>query len=117
MADSGRLRDPYAPLAFSPGVPETRLFPFAQWDRLHRLTLREEGAAALHHGDPQGHPRLRRAIAEYANLERGARAVGLPADPDEFAALVDTADLPRLASACVRVTLTDGAAEEVLQGS
>ena len=65
MADSGGLRDPYAPLAFSPGVPETRLFPFAQWDRLHRLTLREEGAAALHHGDPQGHPRLRRAISHW----------------------------------------------------
>lgn len=47
----------------------------------------------------------------------GARAVGLPTDPDELAPLVGAGDLPRLASACVRVTLTDGAAEEVRQGA
>nr|WP_313423865.1 PLP-dependent aminotransferase family protein [Brevundimonas diminuta] len=100
MADSGGLRDPYAPLAFSPGVPETRLFPFAQWDRLHRLTLREEGAAALHHGDPQGHPRLRRAIAGYVNLERGARA-----DPDQILILTSS---QQALSLCARVLADPG---------
>ena len=33
---------------------------------------------------------------------RGARAVGLPADPHELAQLVYTDDLPRLVAACVR---------------
>ncbi|MBF3290617.1 aminotransferase class I/II-fold pyridoxal phosphate-dependent enzyme, partial [Pseudomonas aeruginosa] len=32
------------------------------------------GARALTHGDPQGAEPLRQAIADYVNLERGARA-------------------------------------------
>lgn len=35
---------------------------------------KEVGAQSLFHGDPQGTEPLRRAIADYVNLERGARA-------------------------------------------
>ncbi|MCO2281409.1 PLP-dependent aminotransferase family protein [Pseudomonas aeruginosa] len=57
-----------------PGVPETRTFPLATWERLQRQVLKEYGARALTHGDPQGAEPLRQAIADYVNLERGARA-------------------------------------------
>ncbi|MFC5379297.1 endonuclease [Aquipuribacter nitratireducens] len=43
----------------------------------------------------------------------GARAVGLPDDADALAGLVSPDDLPRLAAACTRVTLDDGAADRV----
>ncbi|MCO2937030.1 PLP-dependent aminotransferase family protein [Pseudomonas aeruginosa] len=59
---------------FAPGVPETRTFPLATWERLQRQVLKEYGARALTHGDPQGAEPLRQAIADYVNLERGARA-------------------------------------------
>ncbi|MBZ4175426.1 aminotransferase class I/II-fold pyridoxal phosphate-dependent enzyme, partial [Escherichia fergusonii] len=35
---------------------------------------KENGVQTLLHGDPQGTEPLRRAIADYVNLERGARA-------------------------------------------
>lgn len=40
-------------------------------------------------------------------VRRGARAVGLPTDPDELAALVDGDDIARLTAALVRVDLDD----------
>lgn len=43
----------------------------------------------------------------------GAKAVGLPSTPAALGSLVDSEDLPRLAAACVRVTLTDAAAEAI----
>jgi len=43
----------------------------------------------------------------------GARAVGLPTDPDELAALVDPDDLARFSAALVRADLDDDVAEEV----
>lgn len=43
----------------------------------------------------------------------GAKAVGLPTTAKALGALVDPEDLPRLAAACVRVTLTDAAAEAI----
>ena len=55
-------------------MPETRTFPLATWERLQRQVLKEYGARALTHGDPQGAEPLRQAIADYVNLERGARA-------------------------------------------
>ncbi|MNF77155.1 HTH-type transcriptional regulatory protein GabR [compost metagenome] len=55
-------------------MPETRTFPLQTWERLQRQVLRELGPRALLHGDPQGAEPLRRAIADYVNLERGARA-------------------------------------------
>lgn len=40
-------------------------------------------------------------------VRRGARAVGLPTDPEELAALVDGDDVARLTAALVRVDLDD----------
>ena len=70
----GGVRDFLAPRPFAPGVPDTRAFPLATWERLQRQVLKEYGASALLHSPPQGMEPLRRAIADYVNLERGARA-------------------------------------------
>lgn len=74
MFSSGGLRDFVAPRAFAPGVPETRNFPLHTWERLQRLEIKEYGTQALLHSEPQGVESLRRAIADYVNLERGAHA-------------------------------------------
>lgn len=74
MFAGGGVRDFLAPRAFAPGVPETRSFPLATWERLERQVLKEYGTRALLHSPPQGMQALRRAIADYLNLERGARA-------------------------------------------
>lgn len=71
---SGGVREALIPRPFAPGIPDTRNFPLALWERLQRQVLREVGAQTLLHGDPQGVETLRRAIADYINLERGARA-------------------------------------------
>ncbi len=74
MYRNGGVRDFLAPRAFAPGVPETRAFPLPIWERLQRQVLRQWGSAALLHSPPQGMEALRRAIADYVNLERGAHA-------------------------------------------
>lgn len=74
MFSSGGVREMLSPRPFAPGVPETRTFPLQIWERLERQVRREVGTQALAHGDPQGTEALRRAIADYVNLERGARA-------------------------------------------
>lgn len=74
MFQGGGLRDFLTPRPFAPGVPETRSFPLQTWDRLQRQVLKEYGTQALLHSPPQGMEPLRRAIADYVNLERGARA-------------------------------------------
>ena len=74
MFRGGGVREMLAPRPFAHGVPETRAFPLALWERLQRQVLKEVGTRALQHGDPQGDEPLRRAIADYVNLERGARA-------------------------------------------
>ncbi|WP_336921035.1 endonuclease [Aquipuribacter sp. SD81] len=55
------------------------------------------------------------AVAPFTDdrVVEGARAVGLPSDADALADLVSRRDRPRLAAACVRVTLDDDAADEV----
>ena len=73
MLDNGGVREQLAPRPFAPGVPETRTFPLSTWERLQRQVLKEFGPRALLHGDPQGMQPLRQAIADYVNLERGAR--------------------------------------------
>ncbi|MGQ3670882.1 MocR-like pyridoxine biosynthesis transcription factor PdxR [Xanthobacter sp. TB0136] len=74
MFHSGGVREMLQPRPFAHGVPETRAFPLQLWERLERQVLREAGTQALHHGDPQGLEALRHAIADYVNLQRGARA-------------------------------------------
>jgi GntR family transcriptional regulator / MocR family aminotransferase len=74
MFQGGGVRDFLAPRPFAPGVPETRGFPLQTWERLERQVLKEYGTLALAHSPPQGMEPLRRAIADYVNLERGARA-------------------------------------------
>lgn len=74
MFRSGGVREMLTPRPFAHGVPDTRSFPLPLWERLERQVLKEAGTQALLHGDPQGAEPLRRAIADYVNLERGARA-------------------------------------------
>lgn len=74
MVQGGGVRDFLLPRPFAPGVPETRSFPLQTWERLQRQVLKEHGSLALLHSPPQGMEPLRRAIADYINLERGARA-------------------------------------------
>ncbi len=74
MFRSGGVRELLFPRPFAHGVPETRTFPLQLWERLERQVHKEAGAQALLHGDPQGTEPLRRAIADYVNLERGGRA-------------------------------------------
>lgn len=74
MYQGGGVRDFLAPRPFAPGVPETRTFPLQTWERLERQVLKEYGTRALAHSPPQGMEPLRKAIADYVNLERGAHA-------------------------------------------
>jgi len=74
MFRGGGVREMLSPRPFAHGVPDTRSFPLQLWERLGRQVLKETGTQALLHGDPQGTVPLRRAIADYVNLERGARA-------------------------------------------
>ncbi|MCD4513864.1 PLP-dependent aminotransferase family protein [Brucella pseudogrignonensis] len=69
----GGIIETETPRPFAPGVPDVRSFPLAIWERLHRQVIKEIGADALCHADPQGVKPLRQAIADYLNLERGAR--------------------------------------------
>lgn len=71
--DSGGVADYQAVKAFATGLPETRTFPTEVWERLQRQVVKDHRDSALLHGDPQGAEPLRRAIAAYLNLERGAR--------------------------------------------
>ena len=69
---SGGVADQQTVRAFATGLPETRAFPLDVWERLRRQAASEHHV--LLHGDPQGAEPLRQAIADYVNLERGARA-------------------------------------------
>jgi len=85
LLDSGGVADARAIEAFATGLPETRSFPTALWERLQRKVAKDQRHAILLHGDPQGEPALRRAIATYLNLERGAQAT-----PDQILILSST---------------------------
>ena len=74
MLKGGGVRDFLKPRPFAPGLPETCNFPLHIWERLQRQVLKQYGTAALLHSPPQGMEPLRRAIADYVSLERGARA-------------------------------------------
>lgn len=74
ILDSGGVNDQQMIRAFATGLPETRSFPVAVWERLQRQVMKEHRAHILLHGDPQGAEPLRKAIATYLNLERGPSA-------------------------------------------
>jgi len=74
LLDSGGVADSRAIRAFATGLPETRTFPIAVWERLQRKIGKDQRHDILLHGDPQGAEPLRQAIATYLNLERGAKA-------------------------------------------
>ncbi|MEL7628940.1 PLP-dependent aminotransferase family protein [Pectobacterium aroidearum] len=101
MFQNGGVRDFIIPRAFAPGVPETRSFPLQTWERLERQVLKEYGTRALLHSPPQGMEVLRRAIADYVNLERGARAT-----PDRVLVLTSSQQALTL---CANVLLDAGA--------
>ena len=67
----GRLR----PL--SEGAPDVRLAPVGELARAYRRVLRHGAADLLAYGHPQGHPRLRAALAE---LLRSRRAIAADAE-------------------------------------
>ena len=71
--DSGGVSDQQVLKAFATGLPETRSFPTDVWERLQRQAMKDYRATILLHGDPQGAAPLRKAIATYLNLERGAK--------------------------------------------
>lgn len=71
---SGGVHNFQSPRPFAPGVAETRHFPLAIWEKLERQVYKEYGTRALEHSEPQGMAPLRKAIADYLNLERGAQA-------------------------------------------
>ena len=62
-----------APRAFRPGLPALDLFPTALWSRLVGRAQARASARLLEGGDAEGHPGLRRAIAEHVVAARGAR--------------------------------------------
>jgi len=74
LLESGGIADSRIIKAFATGLPETRTFPTAVWERLQRKVAKDYRNHVLLHGDPQGAEPLRRAIATYLNLERGAKA-------------------------------------------
>lgn len=81
-------------------MPETRSFPLQTWERLQRQVLKEHGTLALTHSHPQGVEALRRAIADYVNLERGACAT-----PDRILVLTSS---QQALSLCATVLLDAG---------
>lgn len=85
ILNSGGINDQQAVNAFATGLPETRTFPTDVWERLQRQVMKDYRANVLLHGDPQGAAPLRKAIATYLNLERGAKC-----SPDQILVLSST---------------------------
>lgn len=56
-----------------PCATDVHGIPLALWNRLVARQARRGGVSLLRHGDPQGHPLLRQAIAEHARLTRGVQ--------------------------------------------
>jgi len=83
--NSGGVTDQQVIKAFATGLPETRTFPTDVWERLQRQVMKDYRANVLLHGDPQGAEPLRKAIATYLNLERGAKC-----SPDQILVLSST---------------------------
>jgi GntR family transcriptional regulator/MocR family aminotransferase len=65
---------PPAEYDFQVGVPDARLFPWDVWRRLVARQLRPARRRSGVYGDPEGHPRLREAIARHVGLARSVQA-------------------------------------------
>ena len=57
--------------AFTPGVPEVRMFPAQVWNRLHAQAWRSASPERLSYATGPGDPGLRQAVAEYLRSTRG----------------------------------------------
>src|SRR5262245_46818141 len=69
---------PPGALLFAPNRPDVRLVPADVIGRAYRRSIRRGGRALLTYGRPQGHERLRTAIASMLSATRG-----LAATPDD----------------------------------
>lgn len=65
---------PAGTLWFAGSRPDVRLLPFDLIGRAYRRALREQGAALLTYAQPDGHPRLRAALADMLSATRGLAA-------------------------------------------
>jgi GntR family transcriptional regulator / MocR family aminotransferase len=70
---------PPGSLVMSIGVPDLRLLPTAALARSYRRAVRQEPLSVLGYSDPEGHPRLRAALAVMLSAERG-----LATGPDDI---------------------------------
>lgn len=80
------LRTAHARIDLTPGRPDLSAFPRAAWLRAERAVLAELSAGHLGYGDPRGHPRLRRAVADWLARGRGVRV-----EPEEVLIVAGTA--------------------------
>jgi GntR family transcriptional regulator/MocR family aminotransferase len=62
---------PVETLPLATGIPALDQFPWSDWARITARLHRERPLDALGHGDPQGEPELREAIAQYLGASRG----------------------------------------------
>ena len=60
-------------VAFHPGYPEIATFPFSTWARLVSANTRETHEDLFGYHLVNGHPRLRKALAEYLAVSRGVK--------------------------------------------
>lgn len=73
MVHTGGCMEPLRLQAFAAGSPDLRAFPHKVWRQLNNRHLRTDAPALMRYGDPQGHARLRDAIASYLVASRGVR--------------------------------------------
>lgn len=62
---------PHGTLALAGGHPDLRLVPTRELARAYGMALRHTRGQLLDYGDPQGHPRMRDALAQMLATERG----------------------------------------------
>ena len=65
---------PAGALLFAPSRPDVRLVPADVIGRAYRRVIRQRGRTLLSYGPPEGHPRLRKAVAQMLASTRGLAA-------------------------------------------
>ncbi len=75
MVDAVRHWPPPAgePIAFRVGYPALNAFPYPTWEKLMRLTQKDQGTAMARYISPAGHPPLQQAISQWLLVSRGIR--------------------------------------------